>query len=89
VILSLEKISTMYRTRGLPLTAGDPGDLLRHSLDLWRTDRWVTLKWPSDGHVERTEARNSGRASCLSRLYARHCGHADLLRERIDGRVGA
>jgi uncharacterized damage-inducible protein DinB len=21
--------------------------------------------------------------------YARHCGHADLLRERIDGRVGA
>jgi uncharacterized protein DUF664 len=20
--------------------------------------------------------------------YARHCGHADLLRERIDGRVG-
>ena len=21
--------------------------------------------------------------------YARHCGHADLLRERIDGAVGA
>jgi hypothetical protein len=21
--------------------------------------------------------------------YARHCGHADFLRERIDGRVGA
>jgi hypothetical protein len=21
--------------------------------------------------------------------YARHCGHADLIRERIDGRVGA
>jgi hypothetical protein len=20
--------------------------------------------------------------------YARHCGHADLLRERIDGRIG-
>ncbi|MFC7483395.1 DUF664 domain-containing protein [Luedemannella flava] len=20
--------------------------------------------------------------------YARHCGHADLIRERIDGRVG-
>lgn len=20
--------------------------------------------------------------------YARHCGHADLLRERVDGRVG-
>ena len=21
--------------------------------------------------------------------YARHCGHADLLRERLDGRTGA
>jgi hypothetical protein len=20
--------------------------------------------------------------------YARHCGHADLLRERVDGRIG-
>ena len=25
---------------------------------------------------------------CRIEEYARHCGHADLLRERIDGRVG-
>ena len=24
----------------------------------------------------------------LNEEYARHCGHADLLRERIDGRTG-
>jgi hypothetical protein len=27
-------------------------------------------------------------AGDLIEEYARHCGHADLLRERIDGRVG-
>jgi uncharacterized protein DUF664 len=24
----------------------------------------------------------------LAKEYARHCGHADLLRERIDGQAG-
>ncbi|MGW4822565.1 DinB family protein [Streptomyces sp. NPDC004227] len=34
--------------------------------------------------------RNSVRELWVHRIeeYARHCGHADLLRERIDGRVG-
>ena len=27
-------------------------------------------------------------ATCLVEEYARHCGHADLLRECIDGRTG-
>ncbi|MGW2403101.1 mycothiol transferase [Streptomyces sp. NPDC001739] len=33
---------------------------------------------------------NSVRELLVHRIeeYARHCGHADLLRERIDGRVG-
>jgi hypothetical protein len=29
-----------------------------------------------------------GPASFAIEEYARHCGHADLLRERVDGRVG-
>ncbi|BDM74374.1 hypothetical protein HEK616_78610 (plasmid) [Streptomyces nigrescens] len=34
--------------------------------------------------------RNAVRELWVHRIeeYARHCGHADLLRERIDGRVG-
>ncbi|MFE0679030.1 DinB family protein [Streptomyces sp. NPDC058867] len=36
------------------------------------------------------EDRNSVRELWIHRIeeYARHCGHADLLRERVDGRVG-
>ena len=51
----------------------------------------------ADGYVERTEDLGTIgvngdvlREVLLHMIeeYARHCGHADLLRERIDGRVG-
>ena len=48
-----------------------------HDLDLValgaRPDRPVTLRWILIHMIEE---------------YARHCGHADLLREAVDGRVG-
>jgi uncharacterized damage-inducible protein DinB len=46
------------------------------SLDVTGSERWhekVTLRWVLVHMIEE---------------YARHVGHADLLRERIDGRVG-
>ena len=39
-----------------------------------------------DGKVEDVTAHPATRG--MVEEYARHCGHADLLRERIDGRVG-
>jgi Protein of unknown function (DUF664) len=35
-----------------------------------------------------TEAELRGLLVHMIDEYARHCGHADLLRERVDGRVG-
>lgn len=47
------------------------------------------------GDLDAPGARGDGRSVQLREVlvhlieeYARHCGHADLLRERIDGRVG-
>ena len=39
-----------------------------------------------DGRVEEVSLREV--LVHMIEEYARHCGHADLLRERIDGRVG-
>ena len=43
------------------------------------------------GKLDGDEGREVPLRSMLVHMveeYARHCGHADLLRERIDGRVG-
>jgi Protein of unknown function (DUF664) len=46
-------------------------------------DQPVHLEWPGRGHL------NLRRLLCdLIEEYGRHTGHADLLREAVDGRVG-
>jgi len=72
---------------------GDPGE----ALDVWRAEcdaaRAVVA---AAGSLQQTGTRRSdGTAFSLRWLlvnvtaeYAQHCGHADLLRERIDGRTG-
>ncbi len=47
--------------------------------------------WASPEDDPRDESGPSDERSLLLHMveeYARHCGHADLLRERIDGRIG-
>jgi Protein of unknown function (DUF664) len=50
-------------------------------LTLRRNDTWVV------GRPYR-DVRHLGALVAQIAEYARHCGHADLLPERIDGRVG-
>jgi uncharacterized damage-inducible protein DinB len=59
--------------------------------------RWREEIAFAEGYVERTEdlATVGAKGDVLREVllhmieeYARHCGHADFLRERIDGRVG-
>jgi len=46
-------------------------------------DQLVALEWPGRGHL------SLRRLVCdLLEEYGRHTGHADLLREQVDGRVG-
>ncbi|MFI5428429.1 DUF664 domain-containing protein [Aeromicrobium sp. UC242_57] len=51
-----------------------------------------TLCWPSTPTSVNASATTTSRCAKLlvHRIeeYARHCGHADLLRECVDGRVG-
>jgi hypothetical protein len=62
-----------------------------------RTDRYLAgvtdLTTPNAGHSDlgpEPGGRLQLRDVLLAQIaeYARHCGHADLLRERVDGRVG-
>ncbi|WP_260848806.1 DinB family protein [Streptomyces sp. SLBN-118] len=46
---------------------------------------------PSTGHVQEKSPPGTAARDLLPAQiaeYARHCGHPDLLRERVDGRVG-
>ena len=74
---------------------GDP-DVIDRAFALWQVEMDAT-----DALVAETEDLGTMSASAtaepialrevlvhLIEEYARHCGHADLLRERIDGRVG-
>jgi hypothetical protein len=73
----------------------DP-DVVDRAFTTWQIEMDAT-----DAHVASTEDLGTMSASTnagpialrevlvhLIEEYARHCGHADLLRERIDGRVG-
>jgi uncharacterized damage-inducible protein DinB len=61
----------------------------------WRTEVAFAEQFVSDTELRFVGQDGAGRAISLRELlvhmieeYARHNGHADLLRERIDGRVG-
>jgi uncharacterized damage-inducible protein DinB len=61
----------------------------------WRTEVAFAEHFLSDTDLSFVGQDGAGRAISLRELlvhmieeYARHNGHADLLRERIDGRVG-
>jgi Protein of unknown function (DUF664) len=53
-----------------------------------RQRRGLPLRHRSTGRRTSTVIRAAGVLVHMIEEYARHNGHADLLRERIDGRVG-
>jgi uncharacterized damage-inducible protein DinB len=69
---------------------------LAASLERWRAEIAVADTIIATADLDSTSARESwGRTVSMRWIlvhmieeYARHCGHADLLRERIDGVVG-
>jgi hypothetical protein len=80
---------------------GDP-EMVEQAWNAWRTEVEFAMQFVSDAadlDVTADDARNQhGSGGGLMSLrevlvgmieeYARHLGHADLLRERIDGRLG-
>ena len=57
----------------------------------WRTPARSTQRYDDLGGVRRPQGDPSEVRDILVHMieeYARHCGHADLLRECIDGRTG-
>jgi uncharacterized damage-inducible protein DinB len=84
-------------TRSVPPSTMSLLGLIRHMTDVER--RWFRrvmaqfdappLDWSQD--MPDADWLSVELRSVLVHMieeYARHCGHADLLRERIDGRVG-
>jgi hypothetical protein len=75
---------------------GDLSDPFEDSLALWRAQCEHSRRIVEAASLDDTGTRiQTGEAISLRRIlllliadYARHCGHADLLRERIDGAVG-
>ena len=71
-------------------------DVVRDAWDAWRDEVAFAEQYVDDAaDLAETGTMNDGSAIQLREVlvhmieeYARHCGHADLLRERIDGRVG-
>ena len=78
---------------GFDLPEGDD-DLVRDTHALWQCEiayarevlERTDLDTVVDVHGEPTEVRDI--VVHLIEEYARHCGHADLVRECVDGRAG-
>jgi uncharacterized damage-inducible protein DinB len=75
--------------------AADP-EVVTQAWQAWRDEVAFAEQFVADSaDMDRLGAKWDGKPISLRRImvhmieeYARHCGHADLLRERIDGRVG-
>ena len=73
-------------------------DTLADALDAWQSEvtraREIVLDAPSLETIGALSTTSRGDVSLrwivvhMIEEYARHCGHADLIREAIDGRVG-
>jgi uncharacterized damage-inducible protein DinB len=72
----------------------DP-EVVAQAWQSWRDEVAFAEQFVTDSDLDRLGTMWNGKPISLRRImvhmieeYARHCGHADLLRERIDGRVG-
>jgi hypothetical protein len=98
-VMAGQKVSRHYRTDADPNgdfngAAPDP-DIVAHAWATWREEVAFAERLVSEApdlgvrasHDERTIALREVLVHMIEE-YARHNGHADFLRERIDGRVG-
>ena len=93
VAMAGQDVPRLYRGEGEDEFDGVVADpaLVSEGYDRWREE--VTF---AEAYVEAHDLDTVGASGDVLREilvhlveeYARHCGHADLLRERIDGRVG-
>ncbi len=94
VAMAGEDVPRLYRGEGEDEFDGAVGDpaVVEEAYARWREE--IAF---AESYVDRTEDLGTvgGNGDVLREVlvhmieeYARHCGHADLLRERIDGRVG-
>ena len=91
-----EKADRLYRSEAEPNgdfegAAADP-DLVTEAWEAWRTEVAFADRYVAEAPtLDLVGAEGDVLRAVLVHLieeYARHNGHADLLRERIDGRVG-
>lgn len=103
-VLAGEKAGRIFRTaedRDAAFNGARPDpELVDEAWTAWRAEVAFAQRFAEDApHLEITGSYDQGggdRGTVTLREvlvhmieeYARHCGHADLLRERIDGRVG-
>jgi hypothetical protein len=78
--------------RGFEPGSGSFGDVVAYYLDACEESRKITEAYPLDrvtfsGVYQRDVTHRFVLAHMIGE-YARHCGHADLLRESIDGATG-
>lgn len=96
-VLAGENVPRAFRTeadRDAAFNGALPSaDLVDEAWTVWRAE--VAFAERITGWAPSLEATGRDRGVSLREVlvhmieeYARHCGHADLLRERIDGRVG-
>jgi uncharacterized damage-inducible protein DinB len=95
-VMAGEELAKLYCTREDP--DGDwngavaDAAVVDEAWRLWRAEVAFAEQLVADApDLGTTGARNTQLREVLVHMieeYARHCGHADLLRERIDGRVG-
>ena len=83
----------LYRGEGEDEFDGVVADpaLVSEAYDRWREEIAFADAYVEAHDLDTVGAKGDVLREVLVHLveeYARHCGHADLLRERIDGRVG-
>jgi uncharacterized damage-inducible protein DinB len=100
IVLARQDVPTLYkreddRDAAFNDASPDPG-LVAESWDRWREEVRFAERFVEDApDLEVSGALRDGQAISLREVlvhlieeYARHAGHADSIRERVDGRVG-
>jgi uncharacterized damage-inducible protein DinB len=93
VAMAGEDVPRLYRGEGEDEFDGVVADpaLVSEAYDRWREEIAFADAYVEAHDLDTVGAKGDVLREVLVHLveeYARHCGHADLLRERIDGRVG-
>ena len=99
-VMSRQEVPKRYGSEDVPYgawdVAGADAEVVDEAWTAWREEVTFAERFVDEADdLSRLGAMRDGNELQLREVlvhmieeYARHCGHADLLRERIDGRVG-